>query len=123
MSWATFLIALGSVCLTALAQVALRAAMVCAPTEWSTASGIKASTLALATNRQLIAGFALYAVSILLWLVVLSRSQVGSAYPLTSIGYVLTAFFAYAALGETVPQTTILGIVVISIGVVLVAWS
>ena len=64
-----------------------------------------------------------YAVSILLWMSVLSKAEVSFAYPFLSVGYVLSAVFGYAFFSESVTATRIAGIVVICIGVILISRS
>lgn len=65
----------------------------------------------------------LYGVSLMTWMVVLSRVDVSYAYPLTALGYVLTALVGYFFLHEQVSWLRFMGIVVIVIGVYLVARS
>jgi len=68
-------------------------------------------------------GIAIYVFSLLLWLVVLSRTQVSLAYPLTSLGYVLNAVAAYYLIGEHISFLRVTGILVIVFGVILLARS
>lgn len=70
-------------------------------------------------NIDIWGGFLCYAVSIALWLVVLSRVEVSYAYPFLSIGYIVTAFIGYYFLGETMSIYKISGIAAICLGVVL----
>ena len=69
------------------------------------------------TNIFLLSGMTCYAISILLWMVVLSRVNVSVAYPLLSIGYIVTAIMAYFLFGETLTLQKVAGIIVICIGV------
>ena len=64
-----------------------------------------------------------YAVSILLWMVVLSKVDVSYAYPFLSIGYILSAVVGYYFFGEAVTPIRIIGIIVICIGVVFISRS
>ncbi len=116
-------LALSSVSLTALAQVTLRKAMLTGPAAWSSAREIAVSVATLLLNPYLIAGMTLYAVSIVLWLAVLSRAEVSAAYPMASIGFIITAVVAHFALGEVLSVTRLLGIALICAGVVLVSKS
>lgn len=68
-------------------------------------------------------GICIYVVSIIIWLMILSRTEVSIAYPLISLGYVLNALAAYYLLHEHVTSLRLLGIVVILFGVFLVARS
>lgn len=64
-----------------------------------------------------------YAVSILLWMAVLSKVEVSFAYPFLSIGYVVAAVVGYYYFGETLSLARITGILVICIGVFLISRS
>lgn len=64
-----------------------------------------------------------YVLSVLIWVVGLSRVPVSQAYPLLSLGYVVNVGLAWWLLGETPNTQRLLGIVVIVAGVVLVARS
>lgn len=66
-------------------------------------------------------GMVCYGVSILIWLVVLSRVEVSVAYPMVSLGYVVTALAAYFWLGEAIGPMRLAGIAVILIGVFMVS--
>jgi multidrug transporter EmrE-like cation transporter len=64
-----------------------------------------------------------YAVSILLWMAVLSKVEVSFAYPFLSIGYVVAALVGYQFFGESLSLTRIAGILVICVGVFLISRS
>ena len=75
----------------------------------------------VATNYFVILGLMCYVISVLVWLIVLSRVPVGLAYPMVSIGYIVTAIAGYFLLGETLTAARVAGIFVIILGVYLVA--
>ena len=77
--------------------------------------------LKVATNLPIISGLSCYVISLVLWLLVLSRVPVSTAYPLASLGYVINAFAAYYFLGEPLSSMRILGVFIILGGVYLVA--
>jgi len=62
-----------------------------------------------------------YGMSLLLWMKILSDTDLSYARPFAATGYILTAAFAVVLLGETVPVMRWVGIVLISVGVVIVA--
>ena len=64
-----------------------------------------------------------YALSILLWMAVLSKVEVSFAYPFLSIGYVVAAVVGYYFFGESLSVIRIVGIVIICIGVYLISRS
>jgi len=79
--------------------------------------------LRLAIEPHILAGLACYVVSVVVWVVALSKVPVSMAYPMLSIGYVVNAIAAYYLLGETVTPMRLAGIGVIIVGVFIVARS
>ena len=77
----------------------------------------------LALNPFILGGLACYVVSVVVWILALSRVPVSIAYPMLSLGYVVTAFIAWAFMGEAVNAMRVSGIAVIIVGVFLVARS
>lgn len=77
----------------------------------------------LATQPHILGGMACYAVSLVVWIMALSRVPVSIAYPMLSIGYVINAFIAWQWFGEALAAQKLLGIGFIVVGVVLVARS
>jgi multidrug transporter EmrE-like cation transporter len=75
--------------------------------------------LRLAFNPLVILGVALYAASVVNWLVVLKRLDLGLAYPLMSLGYIATFLLGLWLFNEPYSHTRLLGILVIIAGVVL----
>jgi drug/metabolite transporter (DMT)-like permease len=64
-----------------------------------------------------------YGLSVIVWLVGLSRVPVTQAYPLLSLGYVINIGLAWWLLGEVPNAQRVAGIAVIVVGVILVARS
>ena len=77
----------------------------------------------LIANPPILAGLACYVVSVVVWILGLSRVPVSQAYPLLSLGYVLNIGLAWWLLGEVPNVQRVAGIGVIVVGVVLVARS
>ena len=75
------------------------------------------------TNLYLWGAMICYAVSILVWMIVLSKVEVSYAYPFLSVGYVLSAVVGYIWFSENISPIRIVGILVICIGVVLISRS
>jgi len=123
MNHATFVLIVLGVLLNAAAQLLLKAAANrVGPID------IQPQSLALAArdlvfSMPLIAGIACYVVSVIVWIVALSRADVSVAYPMLSIGYVVNALAAWALFGEAVTPMRLTGIGVIVLGVFLVAGS
>jgi drug/metabolite transporter (DMT)-like permease len=65
-------------------------------------------------------GFACFALSSILWLVVLSRWRLSYVYPCLSLNYVLVLLISAIWLREPISPVQILGVLVIGLGVTLV---
>ena len=79
--------------------------------------------LKLALEPHILGGLACYVVSVVVWILALSRVPVSIAYPMLSIGYVINAFIAWQWFGEALAAQKLLGIGFIVLGVFLVARS
>ena len=112
MTLASFAFILTGVLLNAGAQLLLKAGTNAAPLG-----------LRLAIEPHILAGLACYVVSVVVWVVALSKVPVSMAYPMLSIGYVVNAIAAYYLLGEAVTPVRLAGIGVIIVGVFIVARS
>jgi multidrug transporter EmrE-like cation transporter len=77
----------------------------------------------LALEPHILGGLACYAVSVVVWIIALSRVPVSMAYPMLSIGYVVNAIAAWQLLGESLSPLRLAGIGVIIVGVFMVARS
>jgi len=80
-------------------------------------------SLQLALEPRILAGTGCYALSLVLWVMALSRTEVSVMYPMVSIGFALNALLAWWLLGEALSVQRIAGIAVIMVGVWLVARS
>lgn len=75
----------------------------------------------VATNPYIALGIGFYVASVVIWLLVLSRTEVSFAYPMLSVGYIVTAIIAFYAFGENLTLERVAGIVLIIGGVFLIA--
>lgn len=123
MNIATFSIILSGVFLNALAQLLLKAGTKSIGAIHLTADNWFATGLKLATELPILGGLSCYVVSVLLWIVALSRVDVSIAYPMVSLGYVVTALGAWYFFGEAVSPQRLAAIGVILLGVALLARS
>ena len=115
------LLILGSVLLNALAQLLIRKGML---SIGSVGIGNFMENIgAMITNLWLWGAMLCYAVSILMWMSVLSKVEVSYAYPFLSVGYIVAAVAGYMLFNENLSATRIAGIVVICIGVILISRS
>lgn len=79
--------------------------------------------LKLASEPHIFGGLCCYVISVVVWIMALSRVPVSVAYPLLSIGYIVNAFAAAWLFGEALTAHKLGGIAFIVIGVYLVARS
>ena len=75
------------------------------------------------THPTILLGLSFYGVSLILWLLVLSKEKLSFVYPLVAFSYVVTVFLSKVILKETVPSLRWLGLGVIIIGILIVAKS
>lgn len=118
-----FLFLITGVLLNAAAQLMLKAGTNRLGVLTLTADTWTGTIARMATETHFLGGALLYAVSLVVWILGLSRVPVSIAYPMLSLGYVVNAIAAHYLLGEAVTVQRWLGIGVIIAGVWLVARS
>jgi drug/metabolite transporter (DMT)-like permease len=106
-----------SVALAALAQLTLKHGM----NQVGVASLSAGSLKAVATNVSVIGGLAIFGLSAVVWLVVLSRASLSFAYPFASLTYVLILLADKFVLHEEIPILRWAGVFAIMAGIVMVA--
>ncbi|HTQ77138.1 MAG TPA: EamA family transporter [Burkholderiales bacterium] len=79
--------------------------------------------IGLALEPRILGGIACYAVSLVAWVLALSKTPVSVAYPMVSLGFALNAVLAWWLLGEALTLQRAAGIAVIIAGVFLIARS
>lgn len=123
MTWLSFGLVLTGVLLNAAAQFMLKAGTNKVGTihfQWDT---LFSAGSRLAFDPHIIAGLFMYVVSVVVWILALSRVPVSVAYPMLSIGYIVNALAAWMWLGEDMSLVKVAGIGVIILGVYMVARS
>ena len=75
------------------------------------------------TNAKILIGVLLETIFFLFLLVLLKQNDVSLIWPLTSLGFVLTALAAKFILHERVAGTRWIGVALIVLGAALVSWS
>ena len=88
-----------------------------------TASNILPVGMKLAFQPHILGGLGCYVVSVVVWIMGLSRVPVSIAYPMLSVGYVLNAVAAWYLFGESLTAQKLIGIGFIIAGVFMVARS
>lgn len=74
-------------------------------------------------NPLVILGLIFYALSAVLWLIILSRKDLSYAYPLISMGYVVVLFLSAVVFKEQVSSLRWLGALIIIAGIILISRS
>lgn len=123
MSALSFALILAGVLLNAAAQLLLKAGTNAVGHFEFSAANIVPVGLRLALEPFILGGVACYVVSLVVWIMALSRVEVSIAYPMLSIGYVINAVAAWYLFGESLTALRLTGIGFIVVGVFLVARS
>lgn len=123
MNLLSFTLVLTGVLLNAAAQLLLKAGVKDVGIIELKPATIVNAGMRLAFEPHILGGLTCYVISVVVWILALSRVQVSIAYPMLSLGYVVTAFIAWAFMGEPVNAMRMTGIAVIIVGVFLVARS
>jgi drug/metabolite transporter (DMT)-like permease len=123
MTWAAFAFLLTGVLLNAAAQLLLKACTNVLGVLTLTRDTWPDTLWRLGTQPYFVGGVGLYVLSVLVWIMGLSRVPVSIAYPMLSLGYVVNAIAAHYLFGEAVTVSRWLGIGFIIVGVWLVARS
>lgn len=123
MSTLSLALILAGVLLNAIAQLLLKAGTNAIGHFAFQAENIVPIGLKLALQPYILGGMTCYVVSLIIWIMALSRVPVSVAYPMLSIGYAINAFIAYHWFGEALSAQKLLGIGLIIVGVVLVTRS
>ena len=114
---------LAGVSLNAGAQLLLKAGVNAVGHFEFTRANILPIGLKLAMQLPIVGGLACYVVSVVVWIVGLSRVDVSIAYPMLSLGYVVNAVAAWYLFGEALSMQRLVGIGIILIGVLVLARS
>jgi multidrug transporter EmrE-like cation transporter len=123
MTWAAFALVMTGVLLNAIAQLALKASVSDTGVINLDLHSLLSSAGSLVTNLWLWVGLICYAISVVVWILALSRVDVSIAYPMLSIGYILNAIAASHLFNEPMGVGKVIGIGVIILGVYILARS
>jgi multidrug transporter EmrE-like cation transporter len=120
---AAYALILSGVLLNAAAQLLLKAGTNAVGRFEFVPQSIGPAALRLASEPHILGGILCYAVSLVVWVMGLSRIDVSIAYPMLSLGYVLNAAAAWYLFGEPLGPMRIAGVGFIVLGVWLIARS
>jgi multidrug transporter EmrE-like cation transporter len=119
----TIALILVCVALNTIAQVLLKAGVKTVGVFNFSMGHIWQAAISLVFEWHIFIGLVCYVASVGVWLLVLSRTEVSVAYPMSSLGYVATAVAAWYLFGEPMTAMRVAGIAFIIAGVYLVARS
>ena len=123
MNLLSFMLVLAGVLLNAAAQLLLKAGTNSIGAFAFSADNLVPVGSKIASNPFILSGLGCYAVSVVVWIMALSRVEVSLAYPMLSIGYVVNAVAAWYLFGEALSAQRMIGIGTIIVGVFLMARS
>jgi multidrug transporter EmrE-like cation transporter len=120
---ASFFLVLAGVLLNAAAQLLLKAGTNRIGEFAFSLDNVVPIGIKVASSPFVLGGLACYGVSVVVWILALSRVPVSIAYPMLSIGYIVNALAAWMLFGESLSAQKLVGIGTIIVGVWLVARS
>lgn len=123
MNLSTFGFIFTGILLNAAAQLLLKAGTNAVGAIHLTAENWLPTGIRLVTQLPILGGLTCYVISVIVWIIGLSRVDVSIAYPMLSLGYIVNALGAWMLLGESLSGQKLLAIAVIMVGVALLARS
>jgi multidrug transporter EmrE-like cation transporter len=92
-------------------------------TAMESAAGPMRIAVAIATSPPILLGLVCFGLSAVVWLFVLSKIPLSTAYPFVALGIAITVAAGRMIFGEPVTLAKLLGVVLIIVGVTTVAAS
>ena len=121
MNFVSFALIFTGVMLNAAAQILMKAGTNAVGHFEFSAGNILPIGLKLATEWHIVTALFCYALSVIVWILALSRVPVSIAFPMLSMAYIVTAVAAWYMLGEALSVTKVAGIGVIILGVIIIS--
>lgn len=123
MTLSAFFLILTGVLLNAVAQLALKASVNDMGAISVTMNTAVPVFTRLVGEPWLWVGLFCYGISVVVWILALSRVDVSIAYPMLSIGYIVNAIAAWQLFGEALTSQRMMGIGIIVLGVIVLTRS
>ena len=121
MNFVSFALIFTGVMLNAAAQILMKAGTNAVGHFEFSAGNILPIGLKLATEWHIVTALFCYALSVIVWILALSRVPVSIAFPMLSMAYIVTAVAAWYLLGEAFNPTKVIGMGVIILGVIIIS--
>jgi multidrug transporter EmrE-like cation transporter len=121
MSFISFCLIFAGVMLNATAQILMKAGTNAVGHFEFSAQNILPIGLKLATEWHIVAALFCYALSVVVWILALSRVPVSIAFPMLSMAYVVNALAAWYFLNEPFNSMKLAGMGVIILGVIILS--
>jgi len=121
MSLVSFILIFVGVMLNAAAQILMKAGTNAVGHFEFSMENVLPIGLKLATEWHIVTALFCYALSVVVWILALSRVPVSIAFPMLSMAYVVNAVAAWYLLGEPFSSTKLVGMGVIILGVIIIS--
>lgn len=115
------LFVLGAVLLNTVGQIVMKAGATSLASINFSLSNLPQVFLTILKSPLMMGALTLYGLSAVVWIMALSKMDLSQAYPMTSIGYILTALIGVMAFGEVMTLNRLVGLGLILIGVLVLA--
>lgn len=115
------LFVLGAVLLNTVGQIVMKAGATSLASLNFSLSNLPQVFLTILKSPLMMSALTLYGLSAVVWIMALSKMDLSQAYPMTSIGYILTALIGVMAFGEVMTLNRLVGLGLILIGVLVLA--
>ena len=86
-------------------------------------SDIIQNVLKAFVSPYILVGILSYLLSMILWLIILSRVELSFAYPMVSAGYIIVIVFSYFILHENISLLRLIGVIMVCMGILFIARS
>lgn len=115
------LLVLGAVLLNTIGQIVMKAGAASLTSVSFSIATLPHVFLTILKSPLMMGALSLYGLSAVVWIMALSKLDLSQAYPMTSIGYILTAIIGVLAFGEVLTVGRVIGLGLILAGVFILA--
>ncbi|EOU1137684.1 EamA family transporter [Clostridium perfringens] len=86
-----------------------------------TSMGSVKDIILLMFNKYVFSGLVIYALATIYWFYIIKTNDLSKVYPMQSMSYIISLFMSYYILKESISINSILGTIVILLGVFIIA--